>query len=148
MEREIRSIAVMGILLAASQVVALLIAPFFAGQGMTAFQNPSDPMNAVIYIVLILAFTGVILLLIKYRRQNLARYVVLGSVWITVAFVALLPLYYLLYDVVSALTTMNDALLSNLGNLATVLAFVLAGAITYVLLKYPEWYVVDAVGLV
>lgn len=148
MEREIRSIVVMGILLASSQIVALLIAPTFAVNGMTAFQNPSDPMNAVIYIVLILAFTAVILGLVKYRRQNLARYIVLGSVLITVAFVALLPVYYLCIDIASLFTSMNNSLATNLGNLATVLAFVLAAIVTWILVKYPEWYVVDAVGLV
>ena len=148
MEREIRSIAIVGILLAASQIVALLIAPTFAYNGMTAFQNPSDPMNAVIYIVMILVFTAIILGLVKYRRQNLARYIVLGSVLITVAFVALLPVYYLSIDVASLFTTVDDALATNLGNLATALAFVLAAGVTWILVKYPEWYVVDTVGLV
>ncbi len=148
MEREIRTTAVMGVLLAVSQIVALLIAPFFAGNGMTAFQNPTDPMNAVIYIVLILAFTAVILLLVRYRRQNIARYIVLASVLLTVAFVVLLPLYYLLYDVAALSGPVSDALATNLGNLASILAFVVAGGITWILVKYPEWYVVDTVGLV
>lgn len=147
MEPEIRSTAVMGILLALSQIVALLIAPTFASNGMTAFQNPSDPMNAVVYIVLILAFTAVILLLVRYRRQNFARYIVLGSVLITVAFVALLPLYYLSYGVASVFTNVDEALAANLGNLSTLLAFVVGALVTWILVKYPEWYVVDAVGL-
>lgn len=148
MEREIRSIAIMGILLASSQIVALLIAPTFAYNGMTAFQNPGDPLNAVIYIVMILIFTAIILGLVKYRRQDLARYIVLGSVLITVAFVALLPIYYLSIDVASLFTTVDDSLATNLGNLATALAFVLAAGVTWILVKYPEWYVVDTVGLV
>ena len=148
MEREIRSIAIMGILLASSQIVALLIAPTFAYNGMTAFKNPGDPLNAVIYIVMILIFTAVILGLVKYRRQDLARYIVLGSVLITVAFVALLPVYYLSIDVASVFTTVDDSLAATLGNLATALAFVLAACVTWILVKYPEWYVVDTVGLV
>jgi presenilin-like A22 family membrane protease len=35
-----------------------------------------------------------------------------------------------------------------LGNVATVLAFAVAGGLVYVLLKFPEWYVVDAIGIV
>ena len=147
MEPEIRSTAVMGILLALSQIIALLIAPAFKSNGMQAFQNPSDPMNAVIYIVLILAFTAVILLLVKYRRQNFARYIVLGSVLITVAFVVLLPLYYGTYYVASLFTTVDDTLAVNLGNVATLLAFVVAAVVMWILVKYPEWYVVDLVGL-
>ena len=147
MEPEIRSTAVMGILLALSQVIALLITPAFVYNGMSAFQNPSDPINAVIYIVLILAFTAVILLLVRYRRQNFARYIVLGSVLITVAFVVLLPLFYGSIALASLFTTVDDALAANLGNLATLLAFVVAGVVTWILIKYPEWYVVDLVGL-
>ncbi len=148
MEREIRTVAVMGILLAGSQIVALLLAPTFAGAGMTAFQNPADPTNAIVYIVLILAFTAVILALVKYRRQNLARYIVLGSVLITVAFVLLLPLYYLVIAVAAPFVTLNDAMYTNLGNLATLLSFVVAALVTWILVKWPEWYVVDTIGLV
>jgi presenilin-like A22 family membrane protease len=147
MDPEIRSTAVMGLLLALSQIIALLIAPAYFSQGVTAFQNPSDPMNAVIYIVLILAFTAVILLLVKYRRQNFARYIVLGSVLVTVAFVVLLPILYAIYYAVSAFTTVDDALAANLANVSTLLAFVVAGVVTWILVKYPEWYVVDLVGL-
>jgi presenilin-like A22 family membrane protease len=34
------------------------------------------------------------------------------------------------------------------GNLATLLAFVGAAGVTWMLVRYPEWYVVDTVGLV
>ena len=149
MERELRSIVVMGVLLAGSQLAALAIAPLFSGAGMTAFQNPNDVSNAIIYIVLILAFTAVILLLVKYRRQNFARYLVLGSVLLTVGFVLVLPLYYGLYGLTSVFVNpIDDNLANNLGNLATLLGFVVGGLVTWILVKYPEWYVVDAVGLV
>ncbi len=149
MEREIRSVAVMGVLLAASQLAALLIAPLFAGAGFTAFQNPNDVSNTIIYIVMILVFTGIILLLVRFRRQNLARYLVLGSVFITVAFVLLLPLYYALYAATSLFVNPIDVNLdANVGNLATILAFVAGGVVTWILVKYPEWYIVDTVGLV
>src|SRR5881396_2872302 len=34
-----------------------------------------------------------------------------------------------------------------LGNVATVLAFTLAAGLVYLLVKFPEWYVVDAIGI-
>lgn len=149
MERELRSITVMGILLAGSQIAALAIAPLFAGAGMTAFQNPNDVSNTLIYIIMILAFTAVILALVKYRRQNLARYLVLGSVFITIAFVLLLPLYYGLYGLAGLFVrAIDNNLANNLGNLATILAFGAGALVTWILVKYPEWYVVDTVGLV
>ncbi|HKW42810.1 MAG TPA: presenilin family intramembrane aspartyl protease PSH, partial [Thermoplasmata archaeon] len=95
-----------------------------------------------IYIVMILAFTGAILVLVRFRRQNIAKYVVMGSIFVTLAFVLLLPLAYGL-DFVTGSRLSNDAL----GYAATVLSFAIAAALVYLLVKFPEWYVVDAVGI-
>lgn len=136
-----RSVVAMAVLLVGSQLVALAVSGPFASAGFTAFQNPSDVSNTAVYIIAILVFTGVILGLVKYRRKNIARYVILASVFITVAFVLLLPFYYLLAWL---FPTMDPALAANL---ATLLGFVGAALVTWILVKYPEWYVVDAVGL-
>jgi len=57
-------------------------------------------------------------------------------------FVLLLPLLYGLYFLSPGLFDTDLG-----GNLATVLAFGVAGLLVVGLVKYPEWYVVDAVGL-
>jgi len=146
MRREYASIAAMAVLLAASQGVAIALSPLFQGSGFQAFPNPSDVTNTAIYIILILAFTGVILGLVRYRRQNLAKYVIMASIFITLAFVLLLPLYYGLYY---ATGQNQDANFQNaLANFATLLSFGVAAALVYVLVKFPEWYVVDTIGFV
>src|SRR5207245_765151 len=91
MRREYASIAAMGAILVGSQVIAILLAPLFLTGGFQAFPNPSDVTNTAVYIVLILAFTGVILLLVRFRRQNVAKYVILASLFVTLAFILLLP---------------------------------------------------------
>jgi presenilin-like A22 family membrane protease len=143
MRREIRSIAAMAALLVGSQIAAIAISPLFAGAGFQAFQRPEDVTNTVIYLIMILAFTAVILGLVRYKRQNLAKYVIMGSIFITLAFILLLPLFYAL-DYATGGTA--DSIL--LGNVATVLAFAIAAGLIYLLLKFPEWYVVDAIGIV
>ena len=141
MRSEVRSTLAMGVLLLASQLAALAIAPAFRYNGVQAFSNPNDVANAAVYIIMILAFTGIILLLVKYRKQGLVRLIMLASVFITVSFVLILPVYYflvwvpILFDVVTF--TVLDTALPFLGGLA----------ITWLLVKYPEWYIVDAVGL-
>ncbi len=141
MRSEVRSTLAMGVLLLASQLAALAIAPAFLYNGVQAFPDPNDVSNAAVYIVAILAFTGIILLLVKYRKQGLVRLIMLASVFITVSFVLILPVYYFLvwvpiyFDVTTF--TILDTALPFLGGLA----------ITWLLVKYPEWYVVDAVGL-
>ena len=142
MRREIPSIAAMAALLVGSQVAAIALSPIFAGAGFQAFQSPQDVTNTVIYLIMILAFTAVILALVRYKRQNLAKYVIMASIFITLAFILLLPLFYGL-DYATGGTA--DGVL--LGNVATVLAFAVAAGLVYLLVKFPEWYVVDAIGI-
>src|SRR6058998_3599291 len=142
MRREYASIGAMAALLVGSQAVAIALSPLFQGSGYQAFPNPSDVTNTVVYVILILVFTAVILGLVRYRRQNLAKYVIMASIFITLAFVLLLPLYY-------ATGENPDPNFQNiLANVATLVVFGIAALLVYVLVKFPEWYVVDTIGFV
>ncbi len=143
MRREFYSIAAMAGVLVGSQLAAVALAPLFVVNKFQAFQNPGDVANTVIYIIMILGFTAVILALVRYRRQNLARYVIMASIFVTLAFIVLLPLFYA-FDFVTGGRLGDDFLV----NLSTLVAFVVAGLLVYALLKFPEWYVVDTVGIV
>ncbi|TLZ83970.1 MAG: hypothetical protein E6K03_03600 [Methanobacteriota archaeon] len=146
MRREYASIAAMAALLVGSQAVAIALSPLFQGSGYQAFPNPSDVTNTVVYVILILVFTAVILGLVRYRRQNLAKYVIMASIFITLAFILLLPLYYGLYYATGENPDPNFQ--NILANVATLLSFGFAALLVYVLVKFPEWYVVDTVGFV
>ncbi len=139
MRKDVASIIGMAAMLVVSQAVALLLAPTFSANGLQAFPNATDPANAVIYIGLILGFTLFILLLFRFRRGNIARYIVIFSIFLTIFIVLLIPIAY-------ALWWIPDPVLQ--GNLATVLAFALAVVVSVALWKFPEWYVVDGVGIV
>src|SRR5213080_256617 len=91
MRREIPSIAAMAILLISSQLVAIALSPLFHEANFQAFPSPQDVTNTVVYLIMILVFTAIILGLVRYRRQNLAKYVILASIFVTLAFVLLLP---------------------------------------------------------
>ncbi len=142
MRREYAPIAAMAAILVGSQILAIALSPLFFAGGFQAFSNPADVTNTAVYIVMILAFTAVILGLVRYRRQNLAKYVIMASIFVTLAFILLLPLYFGLYYA-SGGAIDGDLLV----NVSTLISFVLAGLIVYVLVKFPEWYVVDAVGI-
>src|SRR2546428_12616507 len=146
MLREYASIAAMAALLVGSQAVAIALSPLFQGRGFQAFPNPSDVTNTAIYIILILVFTAVILGLVRYRRQNLAKYVIMASIFVTLAFVLLLPLYYGLYYETGESQDPNFQNL--LANVATLLSFAVAALWVYLLVKFPVWYVVDTIWLV
>jgi len=143
MRREFYSIAAMAGVLVGSQLAAIALAPLFLVNQFQAFQNPGDVANTAIYVIMILGFTAVILALVRYRRQNLAKYFIMASIFVTLAFVLLLPLYYA-FDFITGGRVGGDLL----GNFATLVAFVVAGLLVYTLLKFPEWYVVDTVGIV
>ena len=146
MRPEYAPVAAMAVLLVASQAVAIALSPLFQSSGFQAFPNPSDVTNTAIYIILILVFTAVILGLVRYRRQNLAKYVIMASIFVTLAFVLLLPLYYGLYY---GTGQNQDPNFQNLlADVATLLSFAVAAVLVYLLVKFPEWYVVDTIGFV
>src|SRR3989442_11307815 len=142
MRREYAPIAARAAILVGSQTLAIALSPLFFAGGFQAFSTPADVTNTAVYIVMILAFTAVILGLVRYRRQNVAKYVIMASIFVTLAFILLLPLYFGLYYA-SGGAIDGDLLV----NVSTLISFVLAGLIVYVLVKFPEWYVVDAVGI-
>src|SRR5438128_7348429 len=146
MRREYAPVAAMAVLLVASQAVAIALSPLFQSSGFQAFPNPSDVTNTAIYIILILVFPAVILGLVRYRRQNLAKYVIMASIFVTLAFVLLLPLYYGLWYGTGQ--SQDPNFLNSLANVATLLSFAVAAVLLYLLVKFPEWYVVDTIGFV
>src|SRR5216117_4293549 len=143
MRREYASIGAMAALLVGSQAVAIALSPLFQGSGYQAFPNPSDVTNTVVYVILILVFTAVILGLVRYRRQNLAKYVILASIFVTLAFVLLLPILIAVDYATGGTLDVN-----LLGIVSTLLSFGLAAGLVFLLLKFPEWYVVDTIGFV
>ena len=50
-----------------SQLVAMLIAPSFTEAEVQAFDNPEDPLNSFIYLILIFAFTAMVLWLSRKK---------------------------------------------------------------------------------
>src|SRR5881628_2405364 len=143
MRREYASIAAMAALLVGSQAVAIALSPLFQGSGYQAFPNPTDVTNTAIYVIMILVFTAIILGLVRYRRQNLAKYVILASIFVTLAFVLLLPVLIAVDYATGGTLDVN-----LLGIVSTLLSFGLAAGLVFLLLKFPEWYVVDTIGFI
>src|SRR5213596_571180 len=143
MRREIPSIAAMAILLISSQLVAIALSPLFAEANFQAFPSPQDVTNTVVYLIMILVFTAVILGLVRYWRQNLAKSVILASIFVTLAFVLLLPILIAVDYATGGTLDVN-----LLGIVSTLLSFGLAAGVVFLLLQFPEWYVVDTIGFV
>jgi presenilin-like A22 family membrane protease len=129
--RTVRQYLVMTGMFLAVPVLALLMVPGVPS-GYGAFSDQNDPTNPIMYIVLVLAMTGVLLLLIKRSKIGLLK--------------ALL------------FTAMGLGLFS-IGSLFVMLAGIpeipslafgafLAAFLILLLIKFPRWYVVNGTGLV
>jgi presenilin-like A22 family membrane protease len=117
------------------QLGALALVQPFQRAGLQAVSNPSDPTNSFVYLGAILVATGVFLVAIKLDVKWLIRGLIVlssGSIALYV-FSVLVPPF----------------LVVSIGG-APLNALAVGGAITLALalLVYPEWYVIDGVGLV
>ena len=95
------------------------------------FQNPDDPLIPVYYIIAIIGFTFAVLFIIKKKRESVVRVVFLGAVIYTIFFVFL---------IITA--TFIPGLLPLL------ISAGITAILAYLLVKKPEWYVVDTAGII
>jgi presenilin-like A22 family membrane protease len=98
---------------------------------LAAFQDPESVANPFIFMAILLGFTAFLLVLIKYGRKNLIAWVIGISIFLTFAYI-----FWALVDNVLGNDTVAVAVMLILSVLATLLLY-----------KYPEWYVIDLLGL-
>ncbi|MDD1764985.1 MAG: hypothetical protein LUO84_00845 [Methanomassiliicoccales archaeon] len=111
------------------QLIALLLVPVFPSD-YRAFEDVNNPINPVIYFLLIIAITIVVLVLIKFGRKSLLRGIFMGAMAITLVFV-FLPIMY---------AVVQDVLIDFVISIA--ISALLMGAV----LIRPEWYTIDLVA--
>jgi len=130
MDASIRAVVVMAAIFAISQLGALAMVSSALGEEYQAFEDPNDPMIPVYYVIAIVLFTFIILYIIKKKRENVVKFIFLGAVGFTIFYVILIL-----------------ALLFDSGILALLTSVGLAAVLIYYLVKKPEWYVIDATGM-
>ena len=121
----------MPLLLLAVEIGALLISLPVKASGIVAFEDPASLENPVIFIVILLVFTGFLLVLIKYDMKKVIAAVIGLSLFFTFVYI----FAALIYATIGA---------SDIANIAVLILSILATALLY---KYPEWYVIDALGI-
>jgi presenilin-like A22 family membrane protease len=121
----------MGSLFVAIDGLALLATSPLDAAGVTAFDNPSDPLNLLYFFVTLVVFTVAILLISRLRRRNTLHGILLGAIGL------------IIFDTIYSLIGVE---------VADPLAFGLSAAVSVglvvTLFKYPEWYVVDSIGVI
>lgn len=112
----------------AIQVLGLLLAQPLNSNNIRAFSNPESILNPIYYIVLIIAFTLFLLVIIR-----------LGQRWIIQAVMAIVLIFTLYFVYETALFSFIDY--------AWIIALALTTGTTFIIFYYPEWFVIDAVGI-
>ena len=120
--REYRGVAFAVGLFVVVQIGALALVPEFAESGYQPVEDPQDPTNSLLYIVAIVAMTGVMLAAFRYEFDWAVRLLIVGvSAWLSwYVFAAFVP---------------------------PLVAAIHAVAVAVGLLVHPEWYVIDAAGV-
>jgi presenilin-like A22 family membrane protease len=121
----------MSALLLAVEAGALMLSLPVQASGVVAFDDPSSMGNPVIFIGIMLGFTALMLVLIRYDMKKVIAAIIGISLFLT--------FIYIFMAIVYALAGETDA--------ATIVVFILAILSTALLYKYPEWYVIDALGI-
>lgn len=113
------------------QILSLLLSTPMETNEMQAFEDPTQVSNSIYYIVMILTFTLFVLIAIKKNMK-----------WI-ISLLIYLAILSTLYYVFFALLT----LIPSLAGLENIISILLSTGLTLLLYKYPEWYVIDILGV-
>jgi presenilin-like A22 family membrane protease len=131
---EIKNLApliAMPLLLLAVEIGAVLLSLPVQAAGIVAFENPEDVANPVWFIGILLVFTALLLVLIRYDMKRVIAAVIGISIFLTFC--------YIFAAITFAVMGENDP--------AIILALILAILAITLLYKFPEWYIIDGLGI-
>ena len=128
--KDVVPILLMGCLFILTYGLALAVIPTFEAAGVSVYENPNDPLNVLYFLLTLLLVTAALLLIAKFWKKRFVQVIVLGSI----AYVMFFLFYVLSYSVLS----------DTYGLVLSVASVVV---IMVLLVKYPEWYVTDAAGI-
>jgi len=130
-KKEISAVIIMAFLFILIHSLALLITGTFLEADMQAFEDPDNPINIAYIFVIMIIFTVFILLIAKFWKKQLIQAIILGAIGYTAAYV-FFPLF--------------NSIIST--SISIIFSLVFAAILIIMLIKYPEWYVIDFCGVI
>lgn len=119
------------LLMAATNILALLLINPMQDAGLFAFEDPESIANVIYFIFLMLVVTAVLLILIRKKVRIVISAVIAVSLAMVIYYVAFALLYPFIPEIV-----------------AHIIGAVVGIGGVLLLKFYPEWFVIDAVGLI
>ncbi len=133
--QHLAAVMIMGLFFVIIYALALFILRPFESAGIQpAFEDPDNPVNILYIFVIMLVFTGIVLLIAKFWKKKLIQFIILGAIGYTAFYAFFLPAFSLLLPV-SVWIVLGVSLI----------AAIFLVAMLYV---YPEWYVIDICGII
>jgi presenilin-like A22 family membrane protease len=129
--RNLVPLAAMPAMMIVVQLLALFLSRPLQEAGVAAFEDPTSIANPFIFLAILLLFTLFLLVLMRFGVKRLIGAVIAISLFFTFLYVF-------------------GALLSDLfpsDSLASIAALALSVGATAILYRYPEWYVIDSLGI-
>ncbi|RLF49603.1 MAG: hypothetical protein DRN20_01735, partial [Thermoplasmata archaeon] len=99
--------------------------------GVSAFENPENPVNSILYLALFLVVTAIILLIVRLFGERAIRYVFMGAIIYTFFYIVYLLLITVLSDTIAFISSV----------LITVFFM-------YFTFRRPTWYLMDGVAII
>ncbi|MDI9394993.1 MAG: presenilin family intramembrane aspartyl protease PSH [Euryarchaeota archaeon] len=113
------------------QVLSLLLSMPMETNEMQAFEDPTQVSNSIYYIIMILAFTLLVLIAIKKNMKWIISLLIYLAILMTLYYV-----FFALFTLVPSLSGFED-----------IISILLSTGLTILLYKFPEWYVIDILGV-
>ena len=145
----------MPLLLLAVEIGALLLSLPVQASGIVAFEDPSSMENPLIFIAILLGFTIFLLILIRYNLTKVIAFVIGLSIFFTFVYIFAAVVFSVTGETAAATHDWWQAMIPSVviysvtadTIAATGLVLILAALATLLLYRYPEWYVIDALGI-
>ena len=129
--RNLVPLAAMPAMMILVQLLALFLSRPLQEAGVAAFEDPTSVANPFIFLAILLLFTLFLLALMRFGVKRLIGVIIAISLFFTFLYV---------FGALVAYLFPSDGL-------ASIAALALSVVATAILYQYPEWYVIDSLGI-
>jgi len=140
----------MPLLLLAVEIGSILISLPVQAAGITAYEDPTAIENPFFFILILLVFTGFLLLLIKFNLKKVIAVIIGLSIFLTFVYIFWALVYAVIGDSSFSQTILFTIAIAQFIFTLTIARFIiltLSILATVLLYVYPEWYVIDGLGI-
>lgn len=129
--REVLAITAMPVMLILVEVIGVILSVPMIKSGFAVFEDPASFENPIWFIGMLLGFTIILLILIKFHQKQILKILIWVSLFLSFIYV---------FSGLLALAGFGITVI-------TILALLLGAGATILLILYPEWYIVDILGV-